>query len=76
MVSCLALLGEIDRARALFERLVAHANDLGLLAEEIDHRSGEQLGNFPQAFSHVGLITAAWQLDRATARSAQPAPSA
>jgi len=73
LVSCLAQLGEIDRATALFERLVSYANDLGLLAEEIDHRTGELLGNFPQAFSHVGLITAAWQLDRA--RTASPAPS-
>jgi len=65
LVSCLALAGELDRAETLFDRLVGHANDLGLLAEEIDTTSGEQLGNFPQAFSHVGLITAAWQLDRA-----------
>ena len=42
----------------LFERLPGHANDLGLLAEEIDPASGNLLGNFPQAFSHVGLIGA------------------
>ena len=41
------------------------ANDLGLLAEEIDIDTGEQLGNFPPAFSHVGLITAAYELDKA-----------
>jgi GH15 family glucan-1,4-alpha-glucosidase len=62
LVECLALAGETDRAAALFERVTAHANDLGLLAEEIDAHTGEQLGNFPQAFSHVGLINAAWQL--------------
>lgn len=65
LVSCLAKAGEIGRAEALFERLVDHANDLGLLAEEIDPTSGELLGNFPQAFSHIGLITAAWDLDQA-----------
>jgi len=75
LVSCLAQLGEIDRATALFERLVSHANDVGLLAEEIDHRTGELLGNFPQAFSHVGLITAAWQLDRARTESPETAPT-
>jgi GH15 family glucan-1,4-alpha-glucosidase len=67
LVSCLAQAGEIDRAEALFTRLVGYANDLGLLAEEIDTRSGEQLGNFPQAFSHVGLITAAREIDQARA---------
>lgn len=65
MVSCLAMAGEVERAEALFERVTGHANDLGLLAEEIDPHSGELLGNFPQAFSHVGLIMAAYHLDRA-----------
>jgi len=44
---------------------VSYANDLGLLAEEIDTATGELLGNFPQAFSHIGLITAAWEIDKA-----------
>ena len=48
----------------MFERLLDHANDLGLLAEEIDPTSGDLLGNFPQAFSHVGLISAAINLQR------------
>jgi GH15 family glucan-1,4-alpha-glucosidase len=65
LVSCLALAGEVDRAEALFERLASFANDLGLLAEEIDTRTGEQLGNFPQAFSHIGLVTAAARIDAA-----------
>ena len=43
---------------------VYKCHEIGLLAEEIDSRTGELLGNFPQAFSHVGLITAAWDLDR------------
>jgi alpha,alpha-trehalase len=65
LVSCLVQAGEIDRAQALFTRLVGYANDLGLLAEEIDTKSGELLGNFPQAFSHIGLITAAREIDQA-----------
>ena len=55
------------RAEALFDRLAGYANDLGLLAEEIDTGRGELLGNFPQAFSHVGLITAAAEIDAARA---------
>jgi GH15 family glucan-1,4-alpha-glucosidase len=64
LVDNLALAGETDRATALFEQLLGHANDLGLLAEEVDPASGELLGNFPQAFSHVGLISAAINLER------------
>ena len=65
LVSCLAKAGELDRAQTLFDQLVGYANDLGLLAEEIDTAHGELLGNFPQAFSHIGLITAAWAIDQA-----------
>jgi GH15 family glucan-1,4-alpha-glucosidase len=65
LVSCLAQAGEIERAEALFDQLAGYANDLGLLAEEIDNN--ELLGNFPQAFSHIGLITAAWAIDQARA---------
>jgi GH15 family glucan-1,4-alpha-glucosidase len=65
LVSCLAKAGEIARAEELFDRLAGSANDVGLLAEEIDTANGEQLGNFPQAFSHIGLITAAWEIDKA-----------
>jgi alpha,alpha-trehalase len=65
LVSALAKAGEIERAEKLFDQLVGYANDLGLLAEEIDTANGEQLGNFPQAFSHIGLITAAWNIDKA-----------
>jgi alpha,alpha-trehalase len=63
LVECLARGGEEKRARELFERLLTHCNDLGLLAEEVDPESGELLGNFPQAFSHLGLIQAAIALD-------------
>jgi len=69
LVSCLAKAGELERAEALFDRLAGYANDLGLLAEEIDVRNDELLGNFPQAFSHVGLITAAWEIDQARERA-------
>jgi alpha,alpha-trehalase len=63
LVECLARAGEGERARELFERLLGFCNDVGLLAEEIDPHSGELIGNFPQAFSHVGLIQAAIALD-------------
>ena len=67
LVSCLARAGEAERAEQLFDLLAGYANDLGLLAEEIDAVHGELLGNFPQAFSHIGLITAAWEIDQARA---------
>jgi alpha,alpha-trehalase len=54
-----AMAGQIERAKATFERAIAPANDVGLLAEEVDPATGELLGNFPQAFSHIGLINAA-----------------
>ncbi|MEU8212840.1 glycoside hydrolase family 15 protein [Micromonospora sp. NPDC049044] len=59
LVSCLALAGERDRAHELFRDLAGRVNDLGLFAEQINQHTGEQLGNFPQAFSHIGLINAA-----------------
>ena len=70
LVSCLAQAGEVERAEQLFAQLAGYANDLGLLAEEIDTEHGELLGNFPQAFSHIGLITAAWEIDQARAAHA------
>lgn len=66
LVNALARAGRRDRAEQLFEHVVGFANELGLLAEEIDPDTGELLGNFPQAFSHIGLITAAWDIDRAS----------
>jgi GH15 family glucan-1,4-alpha-glucosidase len=58
----LVLLGRIDEARAIFDRLASLANDLGLLAEEYDVERSRLVGNFPQAFSHVGLILTAMNL--------------
>jgi GH15 family glucan-1,4-alpha-glucosidase len=58
------LQGRITEARELFERLLALCNDVGLLAEEYDPRLGRQLGNFPQAFSHVALVNTAFNLTR------------
>jgi len=61
-VEYLARLGRVDEANQRFDRLLAHANDVGLLAEEVDPDSGRALGNFPQAFSHLGVINAALAL--------------
>jgi GH15 family glucan-1,4-alpha-glucosidase len=65
LVDNLALLGRVDEATALFERLLALRNDVGLLAEEYDPESKRLVGNFPQAFTHVGLVNSAFNLDRA-----------
>jgi GH15 family glucan-1,4-alpha-glucosidase len=62
LASALQMTGRHDRARDLFERLVDLSNDVGLLAEEYDVVLGRQLGNFPQAFSHVGLVNTAYRL--------------
>jgi GH15 family glucan-1,4-alpha-glucosidase len=67
-VDNLALLGQVDEAVEIFERLLALRNELGLLSEEYDRELGRQVGNFPQAFSHIGLISTALTLDRALAR--------
>jgi GH15 family glucan-1,4-alpha-glucosidase len=64
LVDNYVLLGRHADARALFERLVALTNDVGLLAEEYDGQTGRMVGNFPQAFSHVALINAAHNLSR------------
>jgi len=65
LVSALTEIGELDRARALCEKLLSYATPLFLYAEEIDPHSGRHLGNFPQAFSHLALINAVMHLIRA-----------
>ncbi|TMS00640.1 glycoside hydrolase family 15 protein [Nonomuraea basaltis] len=60
----LALAGQTGRARQVFETAAAFVTDVGLLAEEVHPGTGELLGNFPQAFSHIGLINAAWAIHR------------
>ncbi|HEY3201214.1 MAG TPA: glycoside hydrolase family 15 protein [Actinomycetes bacterium] len=65
-----AMAGQVDRARATFERAAAFVNDVGLLSEEVDPATGELLGNFPQAFSHIGLVNAAWEISEAERRLA------
>lgn len=64
LVEALTRAGRLDEARFTFEKMLTYANHLGLYAEEIGP-SGEALGNFPQAFTHLGLISAAFNLDRA-----------
>jgi GH15 family glucan-1,4-alpha-glucosidase len=62
-VECLSRLGDLQQARFFFEKMLGYANHLGLYGEELDHR-GEHLGNFPQAFTHLALVSAAYDLDR------------
>ena len=69
-VENLARRGELARAEQMFDGLMRHSNDLGLYAEEIEPETGAALGNFPQAFTHVGLINAALAIEREKARAA------
>jgi pentatricopeptide repeat protein len=74
-VDALARSGRLEEARLVFDKMLTYGNHLGLFSEEIG-LTGEQLGNFPQAFSHLALITAAVnlsdQLDRADGRNGAP----
>ena len=63
-VECLSRSGDLQKARFYFEKMLGYANHLGLFAEELGP-SGQHLGNFPQAFTHLALISAAFNLDRA-----------
>ena len=65
LVSALCEIGEHDRGRALCERLLAYSSPLGLYAEELDSKTGRQLGNYPQAFTHLALINAVIHVIRA-----------
>ena len=60
-----ALAGLQHEAHATFQRAATYANDLGLLSEEVDPTTGELLGNFPQAFTHIALVNAAWAITQA-----------
>jgi len=62
--SALAILGETEKAHRLFEKFSTYINWNGLLSEEIDERTGEYLGNYPQAFSHMGYIMTAYYLQK------------
>jgi GH15 family glucan-1,4-alpha-glucosidase len=62
-VECLSRSGDLQGARFNFEKMLSYANHLGLYAEELGP-CGEHLGNYPQAFTHLGLISAAYNLDR------------
>jgi GH15 family glucan-1,4-alpha-glucosidase len=64
LVDNYVLHGRYDEARSLFERLLSRCNDVGLLAEEFDPLTGRMLGNFPQAYCHVGIINCALNLSR------------
>lgn len=64
LVECLTRAGQLTEARLIFEKMLSYANHLGLYAEEVGP-SGEALGNFPQAFTHLGLISAAFNLNKA-----------
>ncbi len=66
MVSALRAIGRIDDARALFEKLMKLRNDVGLLSEEYDIARQRLVGNFPQAFSHIALVNAAFDLEDET----------
>jgi GH15 family glucan-1,4-alpha-glucosidase len=63
-IDALAAMGRKDEARAMFERILARRNHVGLLSEDLTFDDGEAWGNFPQTYSHVGLITAAMRLSR------------
>jgi GH15 family glucan-1,4-alpha-glucosidase len=68
LIDCLTLSGRVDEASELFIKLMGFANHVGLFAEEIDPSSGDFLGNFPQAFTHIGFINSALYLGKATGR--------
>jgi GH15 family glucan-1,4-alpha-glucosidase len=76
LIDNLALIGELEEATELFERMLSLRNDVGLLAEEYDSRRKRLVGNFPQAFTHVGLVNSAYNLDRARKARARALRSA
>ena len=75
MVSALKMLGRNDDAKRLYDRLLGLRNDVGLLAEEYDPKAKRLLGNFPQALSHISLINAGFEFNRASSPGTQRAES-
>jgi GH15 family glucan-1,4-alpha-glucosidase len=75
LVDAYVLIGRLDEAQRMFERLLSLRTDLGLLAEEYDTRARRLVGNFPQAFSHIALVNSAHNLTRATKPAQQRAAS-
>ena len=69
LVECLTRAGRLDEARLVFEKMLTYASNLGLFAEQVGD-TGDALGNYPQAFTHLGLISAAWDLNKALGESA------
>lgn len=69
MVECLVHLGKLEEAERLFNELLKYSNHLGLYSEEVDPETGEALGNFPQAYTHMGLISTAVHLDEALSKT-------
>ena len=63
-ISALAIVGEIDQSAELFKTFEKYLSEIGLISEQIDADSGEYLGNYPQAFSHLGLVMSAYYLNR------------
>jgi len=76
LVDNLALSGQLEEATELFDRLLGLRSDVGLLAEEYEPHLGRMVGNYPQAFTHVGLVNSAFNLDRARKRRARAMRSA
>jgi GH15 family glucan-1,4-alpha-glucosidase len=62
-IECISRSGDLEKARFLFEKMLSYANDLGLFSEQLGAK-GEFLGNIPQAFSHLAMISTAFDLDR------------
>jgi GH15 family glucan-1,4-alpha-glucosidase len=65
LIGCLVLLGSLDEAQRMFEKVISFSNHVGLFSEMVDANTGDFLGNYPQAFTHIALIHTARNLDRA-----------
>jgi GH15 family glucan-1,4-alpha-glucosidase len=74
LVECLAMLGDVQQAREGFETLLGYAGPTALLSEEVERQTNELVGNLPQAFSHVGLINAAWRISQLSGGSDRGTP--